>query len=63
MDINEFNEVQKRPGTKFIKDCGVSIVQLIQLHHQVYAITLDKRGCPDSIDNVSDIIKPNGGIQ
>ena len=52
-------EVQKRPGMKFVKECGCAPVQLIAHRDQVYAVTLDKNGCPKSMDNVTDVIKPN----
>jgi len=60
--IADKDKVVKRPGTQFIRECGCDLVQLIQLKGQVYAITMDKNGCPSSIDNVTDVIKPNGGI-
>lgn len=50
------NGIYKRPGTKFVKECGADFVELIKHEERIYAVTLVS-GWPVSIEDLTELVR------
>ena len=52
--------IQKRSGTKFIKECSHPNCYLVKVDEQIYSVECDSKGVPQTVCNLSELDKQNG---